>query len=95
MPSKFIPLIIFLATAFTCFAQPTNPPQRKTVFTKELLKAKFKLSKEKFQARIDLSRIDTNAIYIREECYGLWQQDMKAYFFLRFLPKFPVKSSRP
>ncbi len=84
MPSKFIPLIIFLATAFTCFAQPTNPLQRKTVFTKELVKAKFKLSKKKFQTQIDLSKIDTNAIYIREEVYGIWQQDRKVYVFLRF-----------
>lgn len=84
MRPKFILFIFIILGIKLTFAQPTNPPQRKELFTKELVKAKFKLSKEKFQAQIDLSRIDTNAIYIREECYGLWQQDMKAYFFLRF-----------
>lgn len=84
MHVKLSVLLFFLLSIYNIHAQLTNPPQRRAMFTKELIQKKFILSKEKFKQRIDLSRIDTNAIYITSQVYSVWRQEKKCYVFLRF-----------
>lgn len=74
---QWILLFVFI-TSGTVYGQPTNPPHKTHNLSQERLKSKFKLSKTKYINRIDLSRIDTNAIYIQQ------QQHDSTYVFLRF-----------
>lgn len=79
----WIVLLVLFTDMSISYAQQTDPPQPLHNLSQERLKTKFKLSKQKYEERIDFTKIDTNAIYIRQQKYSYNSTDT-AYVFLRF-----------